>query len=176
MKDTTTRETHSGKWLKGHCPRSVCSAQEQGRAKEIVLPSTFIRSETESRFALNGWIKAGGVTSSTSGRRVAGQPGGEMETGRCTQILCGRGGSRVSGKERRVKFGREKKKGKRNGPGKAQSINGCGAEVKYSWVLWSGSGQARVIFHARGGVAASCGIKITGNDGSRDGIEKRGGV
>jgi hypothetical protein len=38
------KRAHSGKWLKGHCPRSVCSAQEQGRAKEIVLPSTFILS------------------------------------------------------------------------------------------------------------------------------------
>jgi hypothetical protein len=55
----------------------------------------------------------------------------------------------VSGKERRVKFGREKKNGKRNDPGKAQSINGCGAEVKLL-IFWSGSGQARVIFLARG--------------------------
>jgi hypothetical protein len=37
----------------------------------------------------------------------------------------------VQRKERRVPFGREKQKGKRNDPGKAQSINGCGAEVKH---------------------------------------------
>jgi hypothetical protein len=41
----------SGSW-----PRSVCSAQEQGRTKKNVLPSTFIRSETESRFTLKAWI------------------------------------------------------------------------------------------------------------------------
>lgn len=38
----------------------------------------------------------------------------------------------------------KKKNGKRNDPGKAQSINGCGAGVKYSLRFRSGSGQAHV--------------------------------
>ena len=43
----------------------------------------------------------------------------------------------------------KKKNGKRNDPGKAQSINGCGAEVKYSLRFRSGSGQAHVDLQAR---------------------------
>jgi hypothetical protein len=74
------------------------------------------------------------VTSSTSGRRWLDSLEGKWKRDGARKF-CGRGGSRVSGKERRVKFGREKKKGKRNDPGKAQSINGCGAEVKYCWVF-----------------------------------------
>jgi hypothetical protein len=64
-----------------------------------------------------------------------------METDAGAYKFCGRGGSRASRKERRVTFGREKKNGKRNDPGKAQSINGCGAEVKYCSDF--GLGQAR---------------------------------
>jgi hypothetical protein len=50
----------------------------------------------------------------------------------------------------------KKKNGKRNDPGKAQSINGCGAEVKHC----SGSGQARFIFLARGWDKLNCGLKF----------------
>lgn len=54
--------------------------------------------------------------------------------------------------------------GKRNDPGKAQSINGCGAEVKYCSDF--GLDQARPALFFTGaraaGTAASCGINLYG--------------
>jgi hypothetical protein len=70
----------------------------------------------------------------------------------------------VSGKERRVKFGREKKNGKRNDPGKAQVYIRLWSGSKLLLSFRSGSGQARVIFQARSaaGATASCGIIFYG--------------
>jgi hypothetical protein len=84
----------------------------------------------------------------------------------------------VSGKERRVKFGRENKNGKRNDPGKAQSIYGCGAEVK-ALQGFLVSVQARFIFQAHvrgGGATASCGTKLYGKRWKERWNRESGGV
>ncbi len=70
----------------------------------------------------------------------------------------------MSRKERRVTFGREKKNGKRNDPGKAQAYTAVEKVLLGFW-FWSGSGQAHDIFQARmrrGG----CRVNLWATEGS----------
>jgi len=76
----------------------------------------------------------------------------ESDAGAYLSGQCGRGGSRCveKGKARRIRK-RKKKNRKRNDPGKAQCLNGCGAEVSNGEILVGrGPDQARLTVQARG--------------------------
>jgi len=92
-----------------------CARHKQGRTRKNMLPSSFIRSGTESRFALNAWLIEGIGNQSRWCYVLLLLEGWWLDAliekwkRSPAHTRCGRGGSRVSGKERRVKFGREKK-------------------------------------------------------------------
>ena len=91
-------------------------------------------------------------------RRIRLTPG--WENGKRTPVRTNSVGEAVHVRRERKGASRseEKKKNGKHNPGKAQSINGCGAEVKYC----SGSGQARFIFLARAWDERNCALKFYG--------------
>ena len=96
-------------------------------------------------------------------RRIRRTPG--WENGKRTPVRTNSVGEAVHVRRERKGASRseEKKKNGKHNPGKAQSINGCGAEVKYC----SGSGQARFIFLARAWDERNCALKMLRTLGKR---------